>query len=168
MTDARSERQAPVARCVAGALIGDGKVLLVKRSPEMRFYPDVWDLFGGHVEGGESSEDALRREAMEELQVELESFHLLGTIHDPVEPAEIMVFAVTAWKGEPINAAPDEHTQIGWFPADGLPCSDGLDAYRELVVQAIAASSDGSLVSRGSRGVEAAKNQHRPQQRETI
>ena len=51
------------------------------------------------------AEDALRREAMEELQVELESFHLLGTIHDPVEPAEIMVFAVTAWKGEPINAA---------------------------------------------------------------
>ena len=144
MTDAGRERQAPVAKCVTGALIRDGKVLLVKRSPHMRFYPDVWDLFGGHVEGGESSEDALLREAMEELQVEIESFHLLGTIHDPVEPAEIMVFAVTTWKGEPINAAPDEHTQIGWFPADGLPCSDGLDAYRELVVQAIAASSGGS------------------------
>ena len=86
----------------------------------------------------------MRREAMEELQVELESFHLLGTFYDPVEPAEIMVFAVTAWKGEPINAAPDEHTRIGWFPADGLPSSDGLDAYRELVVEAIAASSDGS------------------------
>ena len=115
MADAGSERQAPIARCAIGALIRDGKVLLVKRSPHMRFYPDVWDLFGGHVEGEESSEDALRREAMEELQVELEAFHLLGTIHDPVEPAEIMVFAVTAWKGEPINAAPDEHTQIGWF-----------------------------------------------------
>ena len=145
MTDARLVRQTPTAKCVVGALIRDGKVLLVKRSPEMRFYPDVWDLFGGHVEGGESSEDALRREAMEELQVELEAFHLLGTIHDPVEPAEIMVYAVTVWKGEPINAAPDEHTQIGWFPADGLPCSDGLDAYRDIVVQAIAAKSDGSL-----------------------
>ena len=111
----------------------------------MRFYPDVWDLFGGHVEGEESAEDALRREAMEELRVEIESFHLLGTIHDPVEPAEIMVFAVTAWEGEPINAAPDEHTQIGWFPANGLPCSDGLDAYRELVVEAIAASPDSFL-----------------------
>ena len=136
--------KAPIARCVCGALIRHGTVLLVKRSPQMRFYPDVWDLFGGHVESGESSEDALRREAMEELQVELETFHLLGTIHDPVEPAEIMIFAVTAWKGEPINAALDEHTQIGWFPADGLPSSDGLDAYRELVLEAIAASSDGS------------------------
>ena len=33
----------------------------------MRFYPGVWDLFGGHIEGKESPEDALRREAMEEL-----------------------------------------------------------------------------------------------------
>ena len=33
-------------------------------------------MFGGHIEGEESSEDALRREALEELQVEIESFHL--------------------------------------------------------------------------------------------
>ena len=120
----------------------DGKVLLVKRAPDMRFYPDVWDLFGGHVEGGESLEDALRREAMEELGIAIESFHPLGTYDDPVEPAEVSVFAVTAWKGEPVNAAPDEHTDIGWYSADELPASDGLDAYRGLVVQAIAASSD--------------------------
>ena len=139
----RPEGHPPIAQCVAGALINDGKVLLVKRSPQGRFYPDVWDLFGGHIGGEESSEDALRREALEELQVEIESFHLLGTIHDPVEPAEIMVFAVSTWKGEPVNAAPDEHSQIGWFSADGLPRSEGLDAYRELVVQAIARSADG-------------------------
>ena len=134
----------PLARCAAGALIRDGNVLLVKRAPWMRFYPDVWDLFGGHIEGEESAEDALRREAMEELRVEIEAFHLLGVHHDPVEPAEIKVFAVTAWNGEPVNAAPDEHTRIGWFAADELPASDGLDAYRELVVRAMAASSGGS------------------------
>ena len=143
MVDARRVGQSPITRCVTGALVRDGKVLLVKRAPDMRFYPDVWDLFGGHVEGGESLEDALRREAMEELGVEIESFHLLGRYDDPVEPAEIMVFAVTAWQGEPVNAAPDEHTDIGWYSADELPASDGLEAYRDLVVQAIAASSGG-------------------------
>ena len=56
----RHPRHAPVARCVAGALISDGKVRLVKRSPQSRFYPDVWDLFGGHIKEGESSENALR------------------------------------------------------------------------------------------------------------
>ena len=139
------EMQAPIARCVTGALVRDGKVLLVKRAPRMRFYPDVWDLFGGHIEGSESPEDALRREAIEELGLEIESFHPLGAIHDPVEPAEVMVFAVTGWKGEPVNAAPDEHTEIGWYSADELPASDGLDGYRELVVKAIAASSGGSI-----------------------
>lgn len=137
------KEQKSVARCAAGALIRDGKVLLVKRAPNMQSYPGVWDLFGGHIEGDESPEDALRREAMEELGVEIESFHPLGTIHDPVEPAEVMVFAVTAWNGEPVNAAPDEHTDIGWYSADELPASDGLDGYRQMVVRAIAASSGG-------------------------
>ena len=76
LADEHLEGHAPVARCVAGALTSDGKVLLVKRSRQSRFYPDVWDLFGGHIEGEEFSEDALRREALEELQVEIESFHL--------------------------------------------------------------------------------------------
>ena len=56
-----------------------------------------------------------------------------------------MVFAVTGWKDEPVNAAPDEHTEIGWYSADELPASDGLDGYREMVVRAIAASSGGSI-----------------------
>ena len=139
----RSTGPAPIARCVAGALICKGKVLLVKRSPQSRFYPGVWDLFGGHVEKGEAPENSLRREALEELQVEIESFRLLGIVHDPVEPAQIMVFAVLAWRGEPINAAPDEHDQIGWFAAGALPeAPAGLEDYRELVVKALAMSSD--------------------------
>ena len=137
------EGHAPIPRCVVGALLSDGKVLLVKRSPQRQFYPNVWDLFGGHVEEGESPEDASRREALEELQVEIESPRFLGTVHDPVEPADIMVSAVSAWKGEPINAAPDEHADIGWFPADGLPVSAALDAYRELILRAMAGSTVG-------------------------
>ena len=130
-------KQGRIARCVAGAVVSDGKVLLVRRSPAARHYPDVWDLFGGHVEAGESLEEALRREAQEELGVEVESFHPLGTVHDPVEPADITIFAVTAWSGESFNAAPDEHSAMGWFSADELPDSSGLEAYRRLVVQAL-------------------------------
>ncbi len=82
-------------------------------------------------------EEALRREAQEELGVEIESFYPLGTVHDPVEPTDITIFAVTAWSGEPVNAAPDEHRAIGWFSADELPDSSGLEGYRRLVVQAL-------------------------------
>ena len=118
-----------------------GQVLLVRRSPQRRRYPDVWDLFGGHVEAGESLEEALRREAREELGVEIESSHPLGTVHDPVEPAEIVVFAVVAWNGEPVNAAPDEHSDIGWFSLGELPDFAGQEAFRRLVIQALDLSS---------------------------
>ena len=116
-------------------------VLLVKRMPQRRVYPDLWDLPGGHIEGEESEEEALRREAHEELGVDLAGYRRLGTVLDPVEPADITVFAVSDWKGELRNAAPDEHSEIGWFTPHGLPESAALDCYRDHVIQAIAAAS---------------------------
>ncbi len=138
---------APMARCVAGVLISDGRVLLTKRGPHLRLYPDIWDLPGGHIEDGESPEDALRRELLEELDVEIRSFRLMDSIlhPDPVEPIEVMVFVVSSWEGRPINAEPDEHTEIGWFSATSLPASNTYDSYRDIVVSAMTADSSNSL-----------------------
>ncbi len=132
----------PRARCVASVLIRDGRVLLVKRLPRRKVYPGLWDLPGGHIEGDESAEDALRREAYEELGIHVAEYRELGTVLDPVEPADIDVFAISAWRGEPVNAAPDEHSEIGWFAADTLPESAALDCYRKEVIEAMAAARD--------------------------
>ena len=125
------------AVCVAGAVIRDGRVLLVHRSPSAHSWPDVWDLFGGHVDGDESLEEALRREAREELGIEVLTLKWLGQVYDPVEPTVVHVYAVSSWEGEPVNLAPDEHTEVRWFSAGKLPESDGLEAYRGLVVTAL-------------------------------
>lgn len=100
------------------ALVRDGLVLLVHRHPSRRWYPDRWDLVGGHVEPGELPHQAVRRECLEELGVH---------IHDP-RPMEMAVsdptldmraFLVTRWDGEPVNAAPEEHDDLRWFrPGD--------------------------------------------------
>lgn len=137
-----SEGGVEAVRGVAGALISDGKILLVKRSPRSRFYPNVWDLFGGHVEGTEALEDALRCEAFEELQVKIKSLRKIGTIYDPVEPAEVSVFVVSGWVGEPTNAAPDEHSEIRWFATGKMPISIALDGYGDLINWAVEASLD--------------------------
>ena len=130
-------RSDSAATCVAGAVIKDGGVLLVHRSPSRRFYPDVWDLFGGHVEESECLEEALIREAREELGIKVLALRWLGQVYDSVEPAVVHVYAVSSWEGEPVNAALEEHTEVRWFGAGELPESEGLDAYRALVVTAL-------------------------------
>jgi 8-oxo-dGTP diphosphatase len=54
-------------RC-AGALIvdDDGRIFIQRRSPDRRLFPNTWDIVGGHVESGETLEEALYREVQEE------------------------------------------------------------------------------------------------------
>ena len=139
-SDEHPDDRAPRARCVASVLIRNDRVLLVKRLPHRRVYPDLWDLPGGHIEGEESAEEALHREAHEELGIHVADYRKLGTVLDLVEPADIIVFAIAAWRGEPTNAAPDEHSEIDWFTADKLPESAALDCYRKEILEAMAAA----------------------------
>lgn len=109
-----------VERVALAALIDKSQVLLVHRHPERRFYPDCWDLVGGHIEAGESPIEAVRRECKEEVGiqvVEARPFHLPTS--DP--GIEIHGFRVDSWAGEPTNAAPDEHDDLKWFTADEIP-----------------------------------------------
>src|SRR5687768_13409870 len=53
--------------CV-GALIRDAgqRVYVHRRTLERRLFPGIWDIVGGHVEAGETPEEALAREVFEE------------------------------------------------------------------------------------------------------
>ena len=120
------DREAPVRHQVAaGVLVRDGRVLLCHRRADRRWYPDVWDLVGGHLEAGETPRQALVRECREELGVE---------VHDVGDPqlvdlpeAKMWVFAVRSWCGEPTNAAPEEHDATGWFDPAALPTTGLAD-----------------------------------------
>ena len=100
------------------ALVRDGLVLLVHRHPSRRWYPDCWDLVGGHVESGELPDQAVRRECLEELGVHVhDPLPIPMTVSDPT--LELHAFLVTRWEGEPVNAAPEEHDDLRWFqPGD--------------------------------------------------
>jgi 8-oxo-dGTP diphosphatase len=51
----------------------EGRVLLQLRDSEPRVYAaGMWGIFGGHVEEGETPEEAARREIEEELDIVLE------------------------------------------------------------------------------------------------
>ncbi len=96
------------------ALVRDGLVLLVHRHPSRRWYPDCWDLVGGHVESGEPSHEAVSRECLEELGVHVhDPLPIPMTVQDPT--LDMHAFLVTRWDGEPVNAAPEEHDDLRWF-----------------------------------------------------
>src|SRR6478609_6148294 len=104
---------APIPIAVA-ALVRDGLVLLVHRHPSRRWYPDCWDLVGGHVESGELPHQAVSRECLEELGVHVHNpLPIPMTVSDPT--LDMHTFLVTRWEGEPVNAAPEEHDDLRWF-----------------------------------------------------
>ena len=65
-------------RVVAGIIIEDGKVL--QRSVDMEKFKDGWEFPGGKIEQGETPEEAVVREIMEELDTEVEVKELFDTV----------------------------------------------------------------------------------------
>lgn len=102
------------------AIVRDGKLLLGHRHPERRWYPDCWDLIGGHIELGETAADAIRRECREELTIAIREPRPIE-IPFSAEDANLHGFLVTRWDGTPMNAAPDEHDDLAWFTVADLP-----------------------------------------------
>lgn len=126
--------------CVAAFVVKGEKILLGKRSASRSFYPDIWDVFGGHQNPGESREAALRRELREELGIVLTEWRFLLTVDEP-NPAkngagQYHFYLVTGWEGTPANLQPDEHFSVEWFEfgeAVKLPFAHIL--YAELIRQ---------------------------------
>lgn len=99
---------------VTGLLRRNGRVLLVHRAPTRPWYPDCWDLPGGHVEDDETLEAALRRELVEELGI---AAAISGPPDDYFRGAtfRMAVWIIDAWEGEPTNLEPAEHDAIAWM-----------------------------------------------------
>lgn len=108
--------------CVAAVIVEGQKILLGRRSAERAFYPDVWDVFGGHVEPQESCEQALLRELDEELGITPTAWAHIETLSEP-DPEQhgegrYIFYLVSAWNGTPANRQFHEHSRIEWFSLD--------------------------------------------------
>jgi 8-oxo-dGTP diphosphatase len=114
-----------IAKTVGALFISqDGKVLLGLRAPWKKAWPSHWDTIGGRVEDGESLDDAMVREAREEVGVTPTRFKLIAIVREkqPELYGDALhhVYAVTGWQGgEPTNVC-DEHTELKWFSVDEM------------------------------------------------
>lgn len=127
---------------VRAHVIRDREVLLGLRLPPN----ERWSTFGGWAEEGESPEDTLRRELREELGIEIEEYQRLADREATWDgkAQRIAVFAVTKWRGTPENAAPDEHSEIGWYRREELAELSMHEAARAEALSLLEASAGSS------------------------
>jgi 8-oxo-dGTP diphosphatase len=86
--------------------------LLGKRSAHLSSCPNCWDVIGGHVEAGETVEQALIREAEEEVGLTPTLFQPAGRMDGW---AVHHFFLVHEWHGGEPTQLGDEHTELRWF-----------------------------------------------------
>jgi 8-oxo-dGTP diphosphatase len=108
--------------CVAFMLIDGDKILAEKRTLTTLLDPGAIAIPGGHVEPGESWEEALYREAKEELGVTLNNPQFVcSLLEKQPELYRIHYYAVESWTGQISN---NEAESLLWIPLNEL---DRLD-----------------------------------------
>lgn len=105
---------------VSGLFIRDNKVLLGLRK-NTRDYPNHWSVPIGHVEAGESENEAFIREMQEELNIAVTQFSPYDKLIDEQASISNQVYWVTRWRGEIVNAEPIQCKALQWFKIDALP-----------------------------------------------
>lgn len=106
----------------------DGKFLMLHRPEKARNYPGKWSLVSGHVEAGESPEEAARREIMEETQIsvsypekEIPVFRIRYA--DTVYNVHCFMYTVTSDK----VVLNDENTEYRWVAEDCFSAEESVD-----------------------------------------
>ena len=116
----------------AGIIHRDGRVLVGQRRRDDR-HPVKWEFPGGKVEHGESPQQALARELLEELQIRAKiGTELARYEHDYPTGSRVhlLFFVVTEFSGEPTARV---FEQISWADVHSLPKLDFLDGDLDFV-----------------------------------
>lgn len=104
----------------------DGFVLAAQRSAAMSL-PLKWEFPGGKIDPGESPEDCLRRELLEEMgiRVSLGKGLPASTHHYPTFAVTLHPFLCSIESGEIVL---HEHAAITWLPPEELQTLDWAEA----------------------------------------
>ncbi|WP_343063795.1 (deoxy)nucleoside triphosphate pyrophosphohydrolase [Haloechinothrix aidingensis] len=115
---------------VGAALVRGARVLAARRSHPASL-AGYWELPGGRVEPGESDDDALRRELLEELGCAVVVEHRIAQVElAPGTVLRVYAASLADPAGEPRAV---EHGEIRWVPAEGLDGLAWLPADLELL-----------------------------------
>ena len=119
---------------VAVIVNADNKILLLKRSDAPKIWmPKKWALVGGAIEKGESPQQAVEREILEETGLEIKKF--VKTFSIQRNPDSIEHIFACRYKGEPTDVTlNEENTNYGWYDVDEMQYLDIVPNLVEYIV----------------------------------
>lgn len=120
---------------VAAVIEVDGKVLCMQRGVTRYPYTShLWEFPGGKIEPGETPEQALHRELLEEMDLDVEVHELLATVtHD--YPDFTITLAAYLCTAPTRHFLMREHAAFCWLPWNELPSLDWCAADARLIEQ---------------------------------
>jgi 8-oxo-dGTP diphosphatase len=102
-------------------IIKDGMTLLAKRKGSHA--AGSYGSLGGYVEFGESPVEAVKREAREELGIEIGNIRFVSCTNMMKYGKHYLdvSFVAEIVSGDPTIQEPDRIESVGWYPLDALP-----------------------------------------------
>jgi 8-oxo-dGTP pyrophosphatase MutT (NUDIX family) len=105
----------------------DGKILLLKRSPDRSYDPDKWSVATGHIKDSEHPHETATRELKEELGVDAKPFKegrlvIVGSYEKPLHVYPFL-FSIDSLKVE-LDA---EHSDYSWIEPKDVYNYDRVD-----------------------------------------
>ncbi|MBN1333030.1 MAG: NAD(+) diphosphatase [Synergistales bacterium] len=130
-----------ISPAIIVAVEREGKILL-GRSP--RFPKGRYSVLAGFVEPGESLEEAVRREILEEVAVEVDQIAYFGSQPWPF-PHSIMLGFTAKWKSGEIMIDENEIEDAGWYAHDEIPNTPSTRSISGKLIRHFIENSTGKM-----------------------
>lgn len=135
LTEAKAKKKKEIVKNAIAIIVDkDNKILLLKRADEEgTWMPNKWALVGGGVDKGETNQQAVEREILEETGLEVKkfvnSFSLQRNSANSIEHIFVCRFT-----GDPteINLN-QENTRYGWFDVEEMKFLDTVPHLLEYI-----------------------------------
>ncbi len=99
-----------------------GNYLLVRRSKDSKFAADQWEFVSGSLDSGETAEQCLEREAVEEIGIHISSYKKGKVFETSDEDGNwvVLPYYVTLDDNSKSITLSHEHSEWGWFNTEQI------------------------------------------------
>ena len=121
-----------VIEVVGGIIERDGRYLLGKR-PVGKSLGGHWEFVGGKIEPGETPEEALTRECLEELALKIVNPKIRTSVVHTYPDKTINLTLIDCSSAEGSEPQALEHDELGWFAPEEMHSLNFCPADAELL-----------------------------------